>query len=264
LATTINGRISRPREVDRYRLPVEPGAYYRFELTAASLGTSQLDALLTVYDDKGKKLGARDDVDGADPVLTIKAPEGAREITIAIEDLLGRGGPAFGYRLAAEKDQPDFTLDLNTPFVNVPAGGTDSAVVIVRRRGYEGDLRLTIPNLPKGFHLAGGNIPADSAAQRFETPDPGFTTARSKAWISSRWNSPSSESRKHHWDESSGRLRGRAWSWRSPARGREHSPPRGSRCSFPWRPPGPCLWRCARRPRWCESLRVSSTSWTTG
>ena len=57
-STVVNGRISEPGEVDRYRLAVSPGEYWQFELSAASLGTSQLYALLSVHDSGGKKLVA--------------------------------------------------------------------------------------------------------------------------------------------------------------------------------------------------------------
>jgi len=38
--------------------------------------------------------------------------------------------------------------------VNVPAGGTAQVVVIVQRQGYDGEIRLSIPNLPQGFSVA--------------------------------------------------------------------------------------------------------------
>jgi len=69
-------------------------------------GTSRLDALLTLYDGSGKKLASGDDGDGLDPVLPFTVPAGVTEITVAVEDLLGRGGDAYGYRLQAKKEHP--------------------------------------------------------------------------------------------------------------------------------------------------------------
>jgi hypothetical protein len=174
----MNGRIAKNGEIDRYKVAVQPGQQWVLELTAAALGTSQLDAILTVFDTKGKKLFSRDDIASADPALPFTVPEGVQEITVAVEDVLGRGGPAFGYRLQARQHGPDFTAEILTPFVNVPAGGTASVAVQIQRRGFDGPMRVTIPNLPEGFRLAGGHVPSEAAAQSPFTEGMGFRGAR--------------------------------------------------------------------------------------
>jgi hypothetical protein len=183
--TIVNGRISKAGEIDRYKLAVEPGQKWVFEVAAASLGTSQLDAILTLYDAAGKKLVAGDDGNGLDPVLPFTIPGGVKELTIAVEDLLGRGGNMFAYQLKAKQQEPDFSVDLATPFVNVPLSGTATVVCVVQRRGYDGALRLTIPNLPEGFHVAGGHVPPESAAQLFNNDNAGRRTAVSTLTITS-------------------------------------------------------------------------------
>ncbi len=185
-ATVMNGRISRPGEVDRYKLRVEPGQKWVFELSAASLGTSLLDATLTVRDGAGKKIAAGDDGNGVDPVLPFTVPDGVKELVLHVEDLLGRGGPLYGYRLQAMQQNPDFSVELGTPFVNVPAGGTAQVAVAVQRRGYSGALKLTIPNLPEGFTAAGGHVPPEAAAQRFTADNTGRTRERSVITITAR------------------------------------------------------------------------------
>ncbi|MGH9657699.1 MAG: PPC domain-containing protein, partial [Bryobacteraceae bacterium] len=113
-AALVNGRISKPGEIDRYKVKVEPGQQWVFEIAAASLGTSQLDALLTLFDASGKKLAAADDGSGIDSVLPFTVPKDVREITVAVEDLLGRGGDMWGYRLTARRSPPDFVAELLT------------------------------------------------------------------------------------------------------------------------------------------------------
>jgi hypothetical protein len=186
--TIVNGRISKPGEIDRYTLAVEPGQKWVFEVEAASLGTSQLDAILTLYDPTGKKLVSGDDGNGADPVLPFTVPAGVKELSIAVEDLLGRGGNQFAYRLKAKQQEPDFSVDLATPFVNVPTGGTAAVVCVVQRRGYEGAMRLSIPDLPDGFHVAGGHVPPEAAAQNFNNENAGRRTATSTLTITSDAN----------------------------------------------------------------------------
>jgi hypothetical protein len=185
-STVMNGRISKPGEIDRYKLRVEPGEKWVFEIAAVSLGTSPLDAILTLYDAAGKKLATGDDGNGVDPVLPFTVPEGTRELILAVEDLLGRGGPHYGYRLQAARQHSDFSVELATPFVNVPAGGTAQVVVAVQRRGYTGALKLSIPGLPEGFTAAGGHVPPESAAQRFTADNTGRTRERSVITITAR------------------------------------------------------------------------------
>lgn len=179
----MNGRISSPGAIDKYTLNVEPGQKWVFDLTAASLGTSQLDAILTVYDAAGKKLASRDDTNGVDPILPFTVPESVRAVTIAVEDVLGRGGPEFGYRLQARRQAPDFTVELLTPYVNIPAGGTAQVPVLVRRHGHDGAVQIKITNLPPGFKLAGGHVPPENADQSFNTDNMGFRSARSTLTI---------------------------------------------------------------------------------
>jgi hypothetical protein len=174
----VNGRLAKAGDVGRYKLAVKPGQQWVIDLTAASLGTSQLDAMLTVSDEKGKKIASRDDIANADPALPFTVPEKVNAVTVVVEDVLGRGGAAFGYRLQARQGPPDFVAEIVSPFVNVPAGGTAQVVVNVQRRGYDGPLRVVIPNLPEGFALGGGHVPSEAAAQSPFTEGMGYKSAR--------------------------------------------------------------------------------------
>ncbi len=171
----VNGRLDQPGEVDRYRVRVEPGERLLFEMQARELGTSRLEAIITVYDSAGKRLDSAGDkplpedvfaVQGtsrtsSDPFLNFKVPEGTREIVVSVEDLALRGGPLYGYRLIVRRQAEDFTLTLGSPYVNIPAGGTAMVSVSADRRGYDGPIQLTVPNLPKGIHVDGGMIPRE-------------------------------------------------------------------------------------------------------
>jgi hypothetical protein len=171
----INGRISKKGEVDRYRLPVKAGQEWIFELTAASTGASYLDALMTITDGNGKKLESRDDLGGAaDPVIPFTVPKDVTGLIVAVEDLQGRGGPGYSYRLEARRETADFEVSLLTPYINVPAGGTEIVQLRIQRRGYDGGMQIRIPNLPKGFHQAGGTVAPAAAQQRFDDPNPRF------------------------------------------------------------------------------------------
>lgn len=174
-STVMNGRISKTGEVDRYKLAVSPGEQWELELRARGLGTSRLDGVVAVYDGQGKKLGSagdkppKEDVfsllsagrTSSDPWLDLKVPNGVHEIVVTIEDLLGRGGPGFAYRLVARKQPPDFKLTVLEPFVNVPAQGTVSVNVSVDRRGFVRPIQLGISGLGDEYIVGGGHIPGE-------------------------------------------------------------------------------------------------------
>lgn len=170
--TLVNGRITEMGEVDRYTLAVNPRETWRLEIDSASLGTSSLYALLTLYNEQGVKLASAGDnpprenvyevvsgMDpGEDPFVVLKIPESIHTLTITVEDLLGRGGQRFGYRLLAKKEPGDFKLSTPTPYINIPKRGTAQFSVIANRRGYQGAIKIDIPNLPNDIEMNGGNI----------------------------------------------------------------------------------------------------------
>jgi hypothetical protein len=173
--SVMNARLSKPGQIDRYPIQVNPGETLLFELQARELGTSLLEGIITVYDASGKKLDSAGDkplpedvfaVQGSsrtssDPFLSFKVPKDVHEISVAVEDLAERGGPLYGYRLTTRREADDFQLALADPYVNIPAGGTAILNVTVDRRGYDGTIQLTIPDLPKGVQVDGGLIPRE-------------------------------------------------------------------------------------------------------
>ncbi len=182
-STVVNGRISKPGEADRYSLDVREGEEWLIETQAAGLGTSHLYTLLTLYDQDGKKLGSAGDQEPeetlsfiraraetfGDPHIGFRVPPGVTRIDLTLEDLLGRGGPGYGYRLVARKQPGDFVLRLNEAVVNVPQDGSAALSVTMDRRGYEGAVRLVVEGLSEDVMIEGGHIPAEFG---------GMTTAR--------------------------------------------------------------------------------------
>jgi hypothetical protein len=172
---TINGRLDKDRQVDRYRLAVQPGDKLILELQARELGTSKLEGIITAYDPKGKKLGSAGDQPlpedvfavqnssrtSSDPFLNVTVPADVHELTVTVEDLALRGGPLYGYRLTARKQSEDFRLTISTPQINIPAGGTVAVNVAADRRGFDGPIQLSIADPPKGVRVEGGIIPRE-------------------------------------------------------------------------------------------------------
>jgi hypothetical protein len=171
----VNGRLSEPGEVDRYRIAVEPGERLLVELQARELGTSRLEGVITVYDEAGRRITSAGDeplpedvfaVQGTsrtsnDPFLNVTAPAGTHRLTVTVEDLALRGGAEYPYRLMVSRESEDFELTVATPYVNVPSGGTAAVVVTAVRRGYDGPIQLSIADLPPGLKAEGGTIPRE-------------------------------------------------------------------------------------------------------
>ena len=100
MPVTINARLAKAGEVDRYTLGVPPGRAMIFRIQARELGTSKLMAVVTVRDEKGDVLGRSGDEPLAedlfnvnqsrtagDPILRVQAPEGVNQVTVTVEDL---------------------------------------------------------------------------------------------------------------------------------------------------------------------------------
>jgi hypothetical protein len=193
-ATVMNGRIATAGEVDRYKLAVSPGEHWVLELRARGLGTSRLDGVLTIFDPSGKKLKSagdqppKEDVfsllsagrTSSDPWLDVKVPKDIHQIVVAVEDLQGRGGPGFTYRLVARKQPPDFKLTVLDPYLNIPAKGTATVNVAVERRGFIWPIQLSIAGLGDDFTVEGGHIPGEWKEDVYSMSRRGILTITAK------------------------------------------------------------------------------------
>lgn len=164
---TINGRIGKPDEIDRYALAVQPGQKVRARVDAFCHG-SPLDGVIRVFDPAGKLIGEslpRRPRMLPDPLLDFAVPEGVREVTVTIEDGFGRGGDEFAYRLTLEPGGPDFELHLGAvhprdgnaqnDVVHLPVGAAVAVPVRVLRRGYDGPIKIRPIDPPPGVTVSG-------------------------------------------------------------------------------------------------------------
>ena len=193
-ATVMNGRISKKGEVDRYKVAASPGDHWAFELQARALGTSRLDGVLSIYDEKGKKLTSagdkppKEDVfsllsagrTSSDPWLDFTVPKDAHEIVLTVEDLLLRGGQGFGYRLVARKQPPDFVLTVLQPYLNIPAKGTASINISLDRHGFKWPVQLSIEGLGDDYIVEGGHIPGEWKDDAYSVSRRGVLTITAK------------------------------------------------------------------------------------
>src|SRR5262249_6310943 len=141
---TVNGRIDRPGEVDRYAVSLPHGQGLLVDVHAAALG-SWLDSVVTVFDARGESIAEDDDRGAAgtasgglfagarDSRLEL-GPQAAGDLVVGIADRFGEGGPEYAYRLTIGPPLGDFAVTLE-PGARAPRsalGGRDSGAWNVR------------------------------------------------------------------------------------------------------------------------------------
>ncbi len=149
LDANFNGLLQAEGDVDRFTFPAKKGAKFTFESITRSQG-SPADLVLKLYDAKGKKLSEADDTGTEDAVLNATFPADG-DYTLTVEDLHGRGGSAFAYRIAISETLPGFALDAVADRLNVPKGGVEMMQIVARRSGYNGPIAIRAENLPAGI-----------------------------------------------------------------------------------------------------------------
>ncbi len=168
----VNGRIDNVGEVDRYRIAAEPGKKLLIEVQGGALRSSDLFGVLTVTTPDGEFLASSGDdipdpdtfrllsptATSFDPWVVVEAPAGVDTLHVTVEDLVGRAGPRFGYRLAVTEDAPDFELRLGTAQMSLHAGASKPIQVGAVRRGFLGPIRLHVANPPTGIEVRDGWI----------------------------------------------------------------------------------------------------------
>jgi hypothetical protein len=170
--TVVNGRIGTAGDVDRYRIATRPGERLLIEVEGTALGSSDLFGVLTVTTPDGEYLASSGDdipdpdtfqllspsATSFDPWVVVEAPEGTDELHVSVEDLVGRGGPRFGYRLTATANGPDFEIRLGTAQLTLNSGASKPIEIDAVRRGYLGPIRLYVEEPPPGIEARDGWI----------------------------------------------------------------------------------------------------------
>jgi hypothetical protein len=130
---------------------------------------SPLDSVLELTDSAGKRLAFNDDsADKADALKT-HAADSLIDVTLPADgtyflrlgDARNAGGLEYAYRLRVSPPQPDFELRVTPSCLNAQARQfTPFTVHAFRRDGFSGEIALSLTDLPEGFVLDGGTIPA--------------------------------------------------------------------------------------------------------
>ena len=156
----VNSLLADEGQIDRYAFKAKKGEPWGFEVTARRID-SELDSEIKIRDSKGNILASNDDAIGKDSRLDWTAPD-AGDYTLEIRDLTGHGGSGYYYNVTARALRPDFTLKCDTDRAMIAPGNKTCWFVIVDRKyGFGGEVKIETSGLPTGVSASALVIPAE-------------------------------------------------------------------------------------------------------
>lgn len=166
-AIIINGTIGIPGDQDWFRFDGREGDKRIIEVSARRLG-SPLDARLMLFNEKQEVLATNDDIeDKSAGLLTHHADARIETVLpasgtyfVRLDDLQGKGGEEYAYRLMIGKEQPDFQLRIIPAGLCIPRDGSAIATVhALRYGGFTGEIQLALRDEMPGIELQRAVIP---------------------------------------------------------------------------------------------------------
>jgi hypothetical protein len=98
---------------------------------------------------------------------------------VHLTDSRQHGSPEYGYRLRIAEPQGDFALRVTPSSLTVRNGGiVPFCVHVLRKDGFDGRIKVVLDDVPAGFELKGGWIPAGSNRVRMTLKVPEKAPAR--------------------------------------------------------------------------------------
>lgn len=164
---TLNGRIGKPGDVDRFTFTAKKNERFNFQVRAAALH-SPLAARLRVEDTNGVSLVQQEGGDGNDPRLGWNAPADGTFV-VAISDMYGKGGWDHIYRIEHVAPPPHFTATVPTHAFFVENGKTNEIkVTVARNEGFKDKLILSVKGLPEGVTAKAADVPDKNGEVKLE------------------------------------------------------------------------------------------------
>jgi len=149
LPATVNGRIGRPGDVDRFAFPAKKNERFNFQMRAVGL-RSPMAARLRVEDTNGVSLTEQLGGDLSDPRLGWNAPADGTYV-LAVSDMYGQGGPEWLYRVKTALAPPNFTATVPSHALTIENGKTNEIrLTLARNEGFKDKLTLAVKGLPAG------------------------------------------------------------------------------------------------------------------
>lgn len=168
--TLLTGCIEHTGDVDCFAVTVPQSGNLALEVLARRLG-SPLDSVLELLDASGRIIASNDD--HPDPAAGLVTHQADSYLLctnlvpgtyhVRIRDAQGHAGPDHEYLLRISEPRPDFSVLVAPSSLTLrPVGGASFTAHVIRRDGFNDDVRLAIADAPAGVTLEGGLVPAAS------------------------------------------------------------------------------------------------------
>lgn len=160
----LNGVLSKPGEMDRFRFTGKKGDVWEIKVYARAV-RSPVDSILSVHTLTGQQLASNDDAGGPDSALRFTVPSDG-DFIVAIKDHLGAGGDAYAYRIEVGTVKPTIRMSVGEfqlyvqPTVSIPVGNRTAIFLSASRIDCTGPLTISASDLPPGVTMEAPAIPA--------------------------------------------------------------------------------------------------------
>jgi hypothetical protein len=157
-----SGLLGSPGERDMFQFTGSKGTPIRFRAISRSVGSAAV-VTLRVLDANNKQVAESPVTDSDEPALNYSLPADGT-YKLAVEELIGRGGPEFTYAVEC-RTGPQFSLALKNDKNNrtryaLPEGGAFYLDVQCQRFGYDGPISLAIDSPRAGWRTFNHTIAA--------------------------------------------------------------------------------------------------------
>jgi hypothetical protein len=180
LPCAVNGTFQEARDRDYYQFAATKGQVMQFRAVSRSLGSPSYLVLRVLNADGGQV--AESPINDSDETSVAFTFPADGMYGLLVEDLLGRGGPEYAYRVEIEPNE-GFALtlkqdkDTRTKFSPPLNQGALAFTVTVARRAYDGPIQLSIDSTTPGYTLLNGVIPEKANEHRVIVRPPSGQTA---------------------------------------------------------------------------------------
>ncbi|MCO6459490.1 MAG: pre-peptidase C-terminal domain-containing protein [Pirellulaceae bacterium] len=169
LPTAVNGRLREAGERDVYAFPALKGQQLTLRVVAGRLGSPAVPRL-TIQAADGKTLAETSFSEVSDQTLNYSVPADGT-YRLVVDELLGRGGPDYTYRVELGYARP-FTLSLKNDkatllsLLTAQGNGAVPIEVQCQRAGYDGPIQLALEDPETGLKLYEGLVAEKANAGR--------------------------------------------------------------------------------------------------
>jgi len=174
LPIIVNGRADRPGDWDVFEVQGKAGQTLVAEVHARRLG-SPFDSFVKVTGPDGKIIALNDDhydaasglnTDHADSYLMAKLPADGKYF-VHIGDTRRHAGKAYAYRLRISHPRPDVELRVVPSRICIRSKSSVAVTVYaIRKDGFDGPVKLSFKDLPKGLVSSGATLAAKKDVTR--------------------------------------------------------------------------------------------------